>query len=229
MGKNKPINSVYLIALACCSLIVHVNSFYSAVVFGVAIVATYLVSLSIVSMIEKITDNHIRFIIFALITVTIITVLKIVCEYINIEEIIFISKNLQFALVPCLIIAIYPIYFEETYTTVQYFFSILINAFTMLVMLIVYGSIIEIFGHASFAGIALKLPALEFFTMPYGSFFVIATLCILLNFIRRLYIKKSKGYRTLVEKYKVVVTEIQDSEAKLEKQKKLTEGGEDNE
>ena len=95
-------------------------------------------------------------------------------------------------------------------------------------MLLIFGSIVEILGYGSFAGISLKFEGLGFFTYPYGAFFVIATLCVLFNMVRRFYLKKSRSFRTLVDKYKIVITEIRDSEIRKKKiLKEKDEGGEE--
>lgn len=226
MEKNSPINSVYLIALACCSLITLIYGLQTALIYAVVIVATYLVSLSVVSMIEKITDNHVRFIIYALVSVAIITILKIVCSYVNIQSVVLAGEHIEFTILPCMILAIYPIYFEDTFKGSQYFVSILIQAGVTLLTLCLYGAIIEMLGFGMIWGKEIGFEGLDFFTKPYGAFFIIATLCVIFNMFRRAYLKKTRRYRTLVDKYKIVITEIRDSELrKKEIEKNEVEGG----
>ena len=226
MEKNSPINSVYLIALACCSLISLVQSLKTALIFAIVIVATYLVSLSIVSMIEKITDNHVRFIIYSLISVSIITILKLVCSYVNIQSVVLAGEHIEFAILPCMILAIYPIYFEDTFTGSKYFVSIIVQAGVTVLTLCLFGAIVEMLGFGKIWGVSIGFDGLDFFTKPYGAFFIIATLCVIFNMFRRAYLKKSRRYRTLVDKYKIIITEIRDSELrKKEIEKKEVEGG----
>ena len=225
MEKNSPINSVYLIALACCSLITLVQGLKTALIFAIVIVATYLVSLSIVSMIEKITDNHVRFIIYSLISVAIITILKLVCSYVNIQSVVLAGEHIEFAILPCMILAIYPIYFEDTFKGSQYFVSILVQAAVTIVALCAFGAIIEVLGFGRIWEISIGFNGLDFFTKPYGAFFVIATLCVIFNMFRRAYLKKSRGYRTLVDKYKIMITEIRDSELRRKELEEKEEKG----
>ena len=224
MEKNNPINSVYLIALALASMILFVNTLMEGVVFAVCIIATFLIGISIVSMIEKIADKHIRFLIYALVCTAVITALKISAVYIDSQLIISSMKNIDIAIVPCLLLAIVPIYFEETFSVKQYFGNSFLICFGFALMLCVYTSIIEVAAFGQILGKDLGFAGLDFFAMPYGKFMVIACLAILFNMVRRAHIKKTKRFRTLVEQYKVQIREIQDTAVRAERAK-TKEGG----
>lgn len=227
MSKNKPINSVYMVALACASLVLFVNSLYTALIFGVAIVAVYLISISVVSMIEKVADKHVRFMIFALIASALLILAEFLLGYIKSGLVIITSTNLSMAIVPCLLMAIIPLYFEDTFTVKQYFAHSLLSAINLILMLTAYGVITEVLGYGTIAGIAINgFTPLPFFALPCGAFLVIASLAILFNMVRRAYIKKVKRFEFLVERYKIQIREIRSS-SEREKNIKKAQGGEE--
>lgn len=224
MEKNNPINSVYLIALALASMILFVNSLMEAAIFAVCIVATFLIGISIVSMIEKIADKHIRFLIYALVCAGIITALKVSAGYIDVKVVLDVAEKIEIAIVPCMLLAIVPIYFEETFSVKQYFGTSFLICLGMVLMLGLYGLVTEVAGFGTLLGKDLGFDGIEFFVMPYGKFLVIAIFAILFNIVRRAVIKRNKRFRTLVEQYKVQIREIQDTAVRAEKAQK-NEGG----
>lgn len=210
MERNSPINSVYLIALAVASMFMFIDSLYTALIYSVVILVTYLISLSIVSMVDKIADNHVRFILFIFLASAIITILKVISPYINVREVVLASENLEKTIIPCLILAIYPIYFENTFMPQKYVKTIVVISFAQVLMFAVFGAIVEIFGYGSIVGIALNIPTTDFVLKSYGAFFIIATLAVLFNIVRRAYLKKTKRFDTLVEKYKIIIRDLQE-------------------
>ena len=224
MQKNNPINSVYLIALAVASLILYVNSLFEAAIFAVCIVATFLIGISVVSMIEKVADKHVRFLIYSLICAAVLTILKVSAHYISIVEIVTMAQVIDIAILPCLLLAIVPIYFEEDFSAKQYFGNAFLTCIGLILMLGVYGAITEIAGFGTIWGYGLGFNGIEFFAMPYGNFFVIGCIAILFNMVRRAHIKRTRSYRNLVEQYKVQIREIQDS-AVRERAMNKEEGG----
>ena len=224
MERNSPINSVYVIALATLCLFSVVQSFFFALIFGIVVVATFLISLSLVSMIEKISDNHLRYMLFALICGAIVTIFNVVASFINIKEVVLASENLNLAILPCLVLGIFPIYFENTFSPKKYVKTMIAMALGQLFMLLMFGSIVEIFGYASFAGIALKITPIDAFTKSYGAFFILATLAVLFNMVRRTYIKRTKRFENLVEKYKIIIRDVAEN-CQREKATKTNKGG----
>ena len=220
MNKNNPINSVYLIALACASLITVVGSLYEALVFSVVVIVVFLISISIVSMIEKIADKHVKFITFALISAALITVLKVVFEYVNLKLIVVLAETIDFAILPCLLIGIVPIYFEDALSVKEYFSTAFLMCITCLLMFGLYGAIHEILAYGKIANVSLGFEGYMFFRMSYGSLIIIATLAIIFNICRRAYLKNSRKFNMLVEKYKIQIREIRDTEEKMKKEQK---------
>ena len=216
MQRNNPINSVYVIALAVASLILCVDSLIEAAIFSVVIVAAFLIGISVVSMIEKVADKHVRFLIFAIISSAVITVLKVVSTYISIEIIVTTSEIIEFAMVPCLLLAIIPIYFEEKYSIKEFFAMSIVSCFGLVLMLALYATIVEVAGYGMIAGFSLGFEGLEFFRMPYCSFMLIGGFAILFNIVRRTYLKKTRRFRQLVEQYKIEIKEIKSTQQRKE-------------
>ncbi len=224
MERNTPINSVYLIALAACALISKVGGLVDAIIFAIVCVAVFLFSISIVSMVEKVADRHVRFLLFSLIASGFIILLKIAARYIDIKVVTDIKDSLDFAILPCMMMAIVPIYFEESLTVRQFFLHSIIMSGAFLLMLTIYGALIEVLGYGMIGGklISAKFAGLEFFQRAYGQIILIATLAIIFNIVRRAYLKKTLRFNMLVEKYKVIIRGILQDE---EKAKQHTEEG----
>ncbi len=217
MEKNSPVNSVYLIALAVSSILLVVNSLYQALIYCAVVVAVFLVSVCVVSMIEKVADKHVRFLMFALVSAALITIIKIVFGYINVKEIVLAGESIEFACLPCLLLAIVPIYFENNMSVKEFFVDSLLMSMGLVLMLALYGAIIEILGHGTIANVQIfkGFAGVEFFTKAYGAFLVIGILTILFNIVRRTYLKKTRRYNMLVEKYKVQIREIRDTQLRV--------------
>ena len=224
MERNNPINSVYLIALACASLILYVNSLYTALIYGLVTVAVFLVSVSIVSMIEKVADKHVRYLIVAIISAALITILKVVCGYINIQEVVLAGENLEITIVPCLLLSIVPIYFEDAFSARQFFANSLLISFGTILILLIFGILTEMLGYGAIAGVSIGFDGLEFFAMPYGALMILATLTIIFNIVRRTYLKKTRRFEMLVEKYKIQIREIKEKKHALPNNQNAKEG-----
>lgn len=218
MEKNSPINSVYLIALAVCSLALVMNSFFTALIFSIVVVSVFLISISIVSMIEKIADKHIRFLLFALVSAALITIFKIVCGYISVQEILYVGDNIELAILPCLMLAIVPIYFEKDFTMKEFFVNSLMASLGLFLMMNLAGLIVEMLAYGSVAGVQLSAGFSGFATLRHGFtlLFVVATLAIPFNMVRRAYLKKTRKFNMLVEKYKIQIRSIRDVQLKKE-------------
>lgn len=223
MNKNNPVNSVYLTALAVASLVMFIDSLYQALVFTVVVVSVFLFATCIVAMIEKIADKNVRFLVFALICSGLITILKVVFQYVNIELVVLMSEQINIAVVPCLLIGIVPIYFEDTLSVKQFFTTSLMMCVCVVVMLLTFGAAVEVIGYGSIIDKSIGAFGVEFFKMPYGKFLIIALLTVACNMVRRAYLKSSRKYRMMVEKYKIEIREIRSSaqrEAELKGDKK---------
>lgn len=216
MERNSPINSVYLVALATIAISANLTSFYSALIYGVAVLVVYYISLSIVSMVDKITDNHVRFVLYTFIASALVIILKVVTQYIGIQEVVFASQNLETAILPCMILAIYPIYFESTYSPKNYVITFIVIGAMNILMFVLLGSIVEIFGNGTIAGVGLNIQTFDFFNEIYGAFFLVASLAVLFNIVRRAIVKKNKRFQTLVEKYKIIIRDLQEEHPEID-------------
>ena len=226
MNKNNPINSVYLVALACVSIMLYVDSFYQALVFAVVISAVFLFAISVVSMIDKIADKHVKFLTFALISALLITILKIVFQYVNVKIVVLMANYIDIAIVPCLLMSIVPIYFEDSLSVKQFFTTSLLMSACTILMILVFGLITEILGYGYVFDVAIKIKGenfagIEFFKMPYGKLMLLAIITVLFNIVRRAYLKSTRRFEMLVEKYKIQIREIRSAN-----QRENAQGGE---
>lgn len=217
MDRKSPVNSVYLIALACCCLVAYVHSLFTALLFAAVVVVCLLIGVSIVSMIEKIADKHVRFLIFSMISAAIVVIFKVVLRFIDVKEVALIADVIDMAVVVSMLLAIVPIYFEDALTVKQFFTEALLISLGFTLMLTVLGVLVEIFGYGEIAGVSLGFNGMWFFTMPFGIFMLIAVLAILFNIVRRTYLKNTRKFDMLVEKYKIQIREIKSQEQRKQK------------
>lgn len=225
MERNSPINSVYLIALATVAISSQLTSLFNSLIYAVAILLVYYIALSIVSMVEKITDNHVRFILFTFVASALVVILKVLTQYIGIKEVVLASQNIETIILPCMIMAIYPIYFESTYSAKKYVSVFILIGLANTLMCVMVGVIVEILGNGAIAGFAINIEPLDFFNQMYGKLFVIATLAIIFNIIRRAYVKRQKRIETMVEKYKIIIRELQEENPEIGYTEFLGKGG----
>lgn len=211
MQKN-PINSIYLIALALASLVALVDSLYVGIIYTVVVVLVFLLSISVVSMFEKIADKNVKFLIYILFASTFVIILKVVTTFIDSQLIMAVGKKLDMAIVPCILLSIIPIYLEDSFTAGQYFVKSLLMSGITILMFAIYSIVVEILGLGTIAGVNLGFEGLEFFTMSYGRFIVIGLICILFNIVRRAHLKRKRRFNMLVERYKIQIREIRSTE-----------------
>ena len=74
------ISPTKLAVLALVCMVTTLNSGFDALILCVIAGASFVLAISIVSNLEKVTTNHVRFIIYAIIVSAIFTVLKIVLK-----------------------------------------------------------------------------------------------------------------------------------------------------
>ena len=225
MEKNSPINSVYVIAIATASIAIYTQTLYYAAIYSAVTMMTFLIALSIVSMIDRISDNHARFMMYTFICTILITVLKVLLGYFGVEEFVFASEHIEMTILPCLIMAIYPIYFENTLPTGKYFLQIVAMSFGFLFFMLLTGILTEILGYGTMAGTAVGMEGLEMFKQSYGTFLIIGVLAILFNIIRRTCIKRVSHFNMLVDKYKIIIREIGEQEKRNVVRQQSNKGG----
>ena len=119
------------------------------------------------------------------------------------------SDYIEMAIMPCLLIAVVPIYFEDSLSVKEFFNISLVISVGVLLMFLTYGLITEILGYGFVANVDIKnFDGLEFFRAPYGNLAVVASLALIYNLFRRFYLKKTRRFNMLVEKYKIQIREI---------------------
>jgi len=207
-----------LSCLAIVCMISCINNAFSTFVLSIAVAAVFLLAIVVVSFFEKITNSHVRFVIFAVISSGVFTILKLVFNFVGNLEFIEIAGMLDFALLACLVLGIYPIYYLHKTTSKTYYLSIVITSLVFVLFATIASIIVEVLAHGSLFGVI-------FFETPFillnSNFivFVVLSVFAVIGIGTELHIEhKIRENRLLVDKYKYLIRESQ-----VEKLKKQTE------
>ena len=90
---------------------------------------------------------------------------------------------------------------------------IILMAVVWLIFALLYGILVGVIGYGSFANYSLGFTGIEFFTYASGGFFIIGTIALVMNIIRRALIKHNARVNNLVEKYKTIIYSIKRMES----------------
>ena len=203
------ISPTKLACLALCCMVSCLNFGFDALVLSVAAGASFVFAIVIVSGIEKITSNHVRFVVFALIVSGLLTIFKIMFGYVNDLTFVRISEDLNWALLSALVLGIYPIYYLHKANSKTYFLQTVTTAGVYVLFAVFIASFIEIFAHGSlFEHFYFDHP-IEFLGSSFMVFIFLALFCVAGTSIEIYAREKRRENRLLVERYKYLIRESQ--------------------
>ncbi|MBQ9789978.1 MAG: hypothetical protein IJW24_00070 [Clostridia bacterium] len=209
------ISPTKLACLALCCMVSCLDFGFNAMVLAIAAGACFVLGIAIVSNIEKITSNHVRFIVYALIVSGVITVLKLVFGYVGSLEFLEISEMLDFAMLAALVLGIYPIYYLHKANSKTYYLQTITTGIVFVLFAVVISSIIEILAHGSLFGIFYFDVSFGLLGSGFLVFILLALFCTVGTSIEIASAEKRRENRLLIERYKYMIRESQI--AKLEK------------
>ena len=207
--------------LSCLALVCLVSSLTMgkiAALLSVIVAASFVFAIAIVSNLEKITSNHVRFVIYALIVSAIMTILKLVFGYIKSLELLDLAAALDYATLACFVLAIMPIYFMHKTTSKSYYLTTAKIALTFVVIGIITGALIELVSVGTVFGLFVYETGKALVGSTFMTFMVLAIACVIGTAIENYFAEKRNAERLLVDKYKYIIRETQI--AKLTKQSK---------
>lgn len=217
------ISPTKLSCLALVCMISVLDAGFNALILSIIVAACFVLGIAIVSILEKITNSHVRFVIYALIVSGIMTVLKIVFNFLGSIDLIELSYKIDFALLSCLALAIMPIYFMHKTTTKNYYLTTISTAVTFTFFAVIVGSVLEILGQGSIFGYSLEIAGIELLGSSFIGFILIAILCIIGTAIENNRAKKLREERLLIDKYKYIIRESQIQKLKDKKEASSTQ------
>ena len=203
------ISPTKLAVLALVCMVTTLKSGFDALILCVIAGASFVLAISIVSNLEKVTTNHVRFIIYAIIVSAIFTVLKIVFGYVLSLELIEVAEKLDWALLACITLSIMPIYFMHKDSTVAYYSKTILTALIFVVVGVVLSCIIELMTHGTVFGLFIVESHVSMLSVPFLLFIMLAVVVVIGTSIENHVAEKKRAERLLIDKYKVMIREHQ--------------------
>lgn len=201
------INPLYVVAVALCCVCAVTTTLLQGVFIGLVTVVVSLISINIVSMVEKIADKNLRAFLIALIAGLLIVVGQYVIEIVNKKFFTSNLDNLKWVVMAVVTLSIVPTYFETRLTTKFYFGHMFFSLFAFLMLIVVYSVIIEFCAYGTIAGHQLiaSFFGFNFASQLFFQLFVIAVLVIIANLIYQKSEDRKLKFGILVERYKAQI------------------------
>lgn len=198
--------------LACLALVCMVttlNNGFDALILCVIAAASFLFAISIVSNLEKVATNHVRFIIYAIIVSAIFTVLKVLFGYIKSLELLEVAALLDYALLASLVLSIMPIYFMHKESTSAYYSKSIMTALVFMGAGILISMIVELMTHGTVFGLFIVESSVSILTAPFVIFILLAIVAVIGTSVENHVTDVRTQERLLIDKYKVMIREHQ--------------------
>ena len=198
-----------LSCLALCCMISTLTLGFNSLILCVIAAAAFVFGIAIVSNLEKIANNHIRFIVYALIVSAIFSVLKIVFGYVGSIELIEIAGQLDYAYLASIVLSILPIYFMHKESSKDYYNKTIVTSGIFACSGVFVSVIIELLSKGTFFGTLIFDVDPSILGSPFVSFILIAVICVIGTAIENYLAEAKRAERMLVEKYKVIIRDHQ--------------------
>ncbi|MBQ7579293.1 MAG: hypothetical protein IJT25_02035 [Clostridia bacterium] len=203
MVNKNGINPVFVATLAVLPLINVAFTLQEVVLLGLVSAFTYIIAISLISILEKVANRNLRFFVFMIIACAIVTVFNYV--YAIFPNVLYVEagSKINYCLISAGILSIETLYSNRKMALTGYFYKMLMGVPAFLGIYFLFGSIREILGLGSVWGVELGFQSIEFFKTSYGAFILLALIC---SFINSFYLHsraKKHQYNMLVEKYKM--------------------------
>jgi len=201
--EKSSINPVFVITMAILPLISITAGLNEVVFLGLCVGLIYILASLFTSIVEKITDRNLTFFVYMVISATIASILAFVFS--KFPNSIFTSAGdkVYFAAVSAGVLGLNQIYQSSNKRLAHYYFKMVIQVPSFIVMLTVFGIIREVFGYGTFWGNETGIVAVEFFTTTGGAYLILAFLCAFANAYWLKVDRKNQQYNMLVSKYKI--------------------------
>lgn len=199
------INPIFIITLAIIPLISVAKTLNEVVFLGLLVGLTYIISISIVSIFENLVDRNLRFFVFILIACAIVTVLNYIFSTFPNSLYTDAGSKINYCLISASILSLQIIYYNSNKELTHYFFKLLVQVPSFLLMYFLFGFIREIVAYGSIWNANLGFNGLAFFQNTAGALLILAFMCAFINAYWLNASKKRQQYDLLVEKYKMKI------------------------
>jgi len=223
--------------LACLALVCMISTLHSgfdAMILCITAAASFVFGIAIVSNLEKVASNHVRFIIYALIVSAIFTIIKLVFGYVKSLELLEVAEKLDYAMLASITLSIMPIYFMHKDSTSSYYIKTILSAGIFAISGILVASIMELVNYGSIFGGQILDSSISLVGSSFMLFIMISIVCVIGTATENHYIEKRRAERVIIDRYKYMIREHMikkyrtesEEKAKIENTKtKNVEGG----
>ena len=203
MVTKNGINPIFVATLAVLPLINIASNLQEVVFLGLVASFSYIIAISLVSILEKIVDRNLRFFVFMLLASSLVTGFYYL--YSIFPNILYIEagEKINYCLVSAGILSIETLYSNRKVALTGYFYKMLMGVPAFLGIYFLFGALREILAYGNVWGVGLGFIGLDFFKAPAGAFILLAFIC---GFVNSFYLNtraKKHQYNMLVEKYKM--------------------------
>ena len=203
------ISPTKLSCLALCCMISTLTMGFNALILCVCASAVFVFAISIVSNLEKVASNHIRFVIYTLIVSSVFTIIKIVFGYINSVKLLEISMGLDYAFLASIALSILPIYFMHKESTGMYYTKTVVTALIFTLSGIFISIVVEFINFGSCFGYVLFETEPSILGSPFISFVILAFISVCGTYLENAYSKMKLEERVIIDRYKILIREHQ--------------------
>jgi electron transport complex protein RnfE len=179
-------NPVFFQVLGMCPTLAITNSVRNAVAMGLATMFVLVCSNALISLVRKVVPQQVRIAVFILIIATFVTMVDYAIKAISIPLYNALGAFVALIVVNCIILAR-----AEAFASKNPIGRSIVDGFGMslgfVFALLCLGSVREILGNGTFAGIPLFGPDFEpwvILALPSGGFFVFGSWLLLFNWLR---------------------------------------------
>jgi len=205
MVTKNGINPIFVATLAALPLINIASSLQEVVLLGLVASFTYIIAISIISILEKMVDRNLRFFVFMILACAIVTAFRYI--YAIFPNILYLEAGdkINYCLITAGILSIETLYSNRKMALTGYFYKMLMGVPAFLGIYFLFGALREIIAYGTVWGVGLGFIGLDFFKSSGGAFILLALIC---SFINSFYLSsraKKHQYNLLVEKYKMKI------------------------
>ena len=201
------INPVFVITMAVLPLVNVTQTLNEVVFLGLCAAFIYIVCASLVSIMEKMVDRNLIFFVFMILASTIATAMAYLYSILPNSIFVAAGPKVMYCAISASVLGGNLIYYNSKSEMSHYFFKLMIEAPSFLLIFFLFGAIREIGGYGTIWNIKTGLKPLAFLASNGGGYFILAVLCGFANAYWLNISKKRQQYDLLVDKYKIKLNE----------------------
>lgn len=197
------INPVFVLILAIVPLVSVTQTLNEVIFLALAVGVIYIISASFVSIMERLANRNIIFFVFMFLCSTLSTIMAYF--YSIFPNTLFDASGVKvyYTAISAGVLGLNLLYYNSKNTMSHYFFKLLIQVPSFIVIISVFGLLREFLGFGTVWNLKMGLKPLTFFATSSGAYLLLAVLCVIINYYWLKHDTKQQQYELLVDKYKL--------------------------